>query len=374
VILLASAAVACAPAVPSGTVLSQGCTSGIQNGQTFSFDGTGGTVLNLAVDEIDGHFVGLVAPGGSVLHPDITYGGISKFTLPVTGRYTIHVDAPPIPYLLRLCVSVDEQHGQVGLGTTILTALPGQRFYYLYDGTAGEHVDAAGAQLTDDQGATLPSSPKTNTEYIVPADGTYRVVASGTFTLSHPVEEGAMPFGQSVTAATVNGQYHWYTVTVDPGTPLGLFAYPEFVLIDPSASASTEEIARLDEAGTYRIGVRALSGAVLITSLNPDLDGGRISQGSTVAHLQQGQGVTYTYAGAAGERITIHPSPPFAGTPPAVIVTDQLGGRVGLQYDPGIGGYWTLPAAADYRITIYPTTPACCGVGPDMTVALADLP
>ena len=166
---------------PSGTVLGQGCRDGIQSvpgGETFYFDGTGGSVFNVLTSVVQASEYTVTAPGGASIVPSnsIVGSGLGKFNLPNTGRYKVHIAAPSPLVPFRLCFSVDEDRGAIGLGTTTVSGLEGQSLTYHYTGTAGEHLSVlpawTGVAVYDPDGNALPPGPS----FTLPVDGEYRLV------------------------------------------------------------------------------------------------------------------------------------------------------------------------------------------------------
>ncbi len=176
--LAAVLALTACTSTPSGTVLEQGCQDRIQSvaaGETFYFDGIGGTVLNLFSTN-EGNKFTVTAPDGALVVPFIDGGTIAKFDLPTTGRYRIHIGSVDLLFQFQLCISVDEDRGQIGLGKTSIDGYPGQELTFHYAGTAGEHLDVLPAfspvGVYDPDGHAI----QRGLWYLLPVDGDYRVV------------------------------------------------------------------------------------------------------------------------------------------------------------------------------------------------------
>jgi hypothetical protein len=368
-------------------------------------DGTyaGGCDVSMAIIDPTGHSLGSSCAGGS--------GYIGETTLTSAGTYTVDVtpnngDTGQV----TLSLSADAPNSTItanGAAVTFVATHTGQGRNYTFTGTAGEVVTLAASAGTypggcdvamtilTPNGAGIGSSCAGGSGFVgettLPAAGTYTVAVTpndgntGQTTLS--LSQSAAPStitgnGAAVTfTATHSGQGREYTFTVSAPLVVTLSAsdgtYPggcdvSMAIIDPTGHSLGSSCAgasgfigetTLPTAGTYTVDVTPNNGDTGQTtlSLSADAPDSTITaNGAAVTFVatHTGQGRNYTFAGTAGEVVTLAAS---AGTYPggcdvAMTILTPNGASIGSSCAGGSGfvGETTLPAAGTYTVAVTP--------------------
>ena len=433
---MARSALSISPGGPALTVTSVGGES-----ITVKLNGTAGERVSLGLARVTMTLaqVTLVAPSGAALAS--TYGGASggflgPVTLPVTGAYTINV----APYagaagsvtLQLYDVPPDASASAVagGAAVSLTTTTPGQNARVTFAGSAGQRVSVQISNATfqfallsfvKPDGTLLGNNRfiAAGTTFVdttaLPSSGTYVLVldpngaSTGSASLQlddvPPDAGGPIAAGMPVmVATTVPGQNGRLTFAGTAGQRISLkisnvtYASATAQLLDPSGNAVGANVfvgtggafvdtRVLPSTGTYTLTLdppNATVGSATFTLYNvpSDVSGTVMAGGGSFATTLSvpGQNAKYTFAGAAGQRISlsIAASSMAMGNvtitaPNGASVVNALFGTFATFTDTR-----TLPASGTYTLTVDPQKDATGNlsmtlydVPADVTAALA---
>jgi Big-like domain-containing protein len=317
------------PADATGTIAPDGATVRIDTavaGQNadLTFDGTSGGRIALTVLP-DCCFVSVtvVRPDGKMLASTTasSFGGfVDAVSLPSTGTYTIHLDPQGAATgsiavaLYMVPPDVTATLTPNGPPATVTTTTPGQNAALTFPGVSGQRVSIA----------------------VAPGCCSARITV-------------VKPNGQTLGTPTTVSSFGGFVDTADL-TMTGTYT----LLVDPQGTAAGDMTLTLYDVP-----------ADPSTSISPD------GSPVTVSTTTPGQNAVLTFAGTAGERISLAVGPSCCST--KITLAKPNGTAVATFFASTAGGFLdttTLPTSTTYSIVVDPQS----GATGDVTLRLYDVP
>jgi hypothetical protein len=404
--------------VPGGPNVTVSTTVPGQNARV-TFDGVSGQRVSLDVSGVSmgpssccSVKVSILKPNGSLLAGPVSAGTSGGFvdtsTLPTTGTYTIVVDPQggvTGDAILTLYDVPADTVGSIvvgGAAATAGTSVPGQNAALTFSGTAGQRISLA---LGPTCCSTKISILKPNSTVLasatfgsfggfldtttLPTTGTYTIVVdlqgrlTGNVTVrlyNVPADvTGTIAFGASTTVSTtVPGQNATVTFTAAAGQRMSLRIGPtccttaisvlkpnSSTLIGPMTIGTLGgfiDTTVLPTAGTYTIVVDsqgAATGSITLSLFDVPADvTGTIAFGSsaTVTTTVPGQNSAVTFAGTAGQRVSLKIGPSCCTTRVSILKPDStvLGSLTSFAVLEGFIDTTVLPVTGTYTIAVDP--------------------
>lgn len=393
------------------------------------FDGTLGQQMsiNIVGVTIGSSYVSIYKPDGAALVSDILVSTSGKFieplTLPAAGTYTILINAQSFTGTMTLALyNVVDLAGTISPGgpsVTAMIATPGQNARYTFAGTAGQRISLLMTGVTmscnvniykpdgiiqagynnPGSGAFIDTQTLATTgSYTILVDPFFANTGSTTLTLYDvpaDVTGSITPGGSPVTVtASVAGQNARLTFSGTAGQRVSLnltsvtisssylsIAKPDGTNLVAPTSVPTSgkfiDTQTLPTTGTYTI-LEDPSGAYVgsatltlydVTDVTGTITPGGPSVTATITTL--GQNARYTFAGTAGQRMSLLMT--TVTTSCNVNIYKPDGAVLAGYSNPGSGAFidsQTLPATGTYTILV---DPFFANTG-SMTLTLYDVP
>ncbi len=398
----------------NGPTVAASITTTDKNG-LMVFDGVAGQRVSLGFSAatVTQWYATVYRPDGVAMTTPVAYnttgGGLDLPVLPMTGTYTIFLD-PVSPYTGNITVTAStELTGTVipgGAAVPISITRVGQNARYTFNGTAGQTVSLQLSSVTVPSGSVslikpdgtnlvAPTSFSTGgvvlDTQVLPVSGTYAVfvdpssTSTGTVTLTlynTPDVTGTITInGATVTPSlTVPGQRARYTFTGTVGQYVSLgftgVSFPSVTvsLRQPDGTAwavttvgtggGSQDPMALPVTGLYTVLVdpdSTYTGSLTLT-LSSEVTGTLVINAPAVPVTisRAGQNARYTFAGTAGQDITIRITGSTLGSvslnlyqPDGSWLTGGSSSGVSWNLSAGI-----LPTTGTYTLTINPSTTA----------------
>jgi hypothetical protein len=425
---------------PGGPAVTITTTSAGENA-TISFSGTAGRSISLSLRSVTiaQAYVTVQKPDGTNLVTSTLVTTSGKFIdtklLPVSGTYTILVD-PVNTYTGSMTLTLYDVPANLtgtivagGAPVTVATTTPGQNASLTFSGTSGGRISLRIASVTmssvkvsilnPDNTTLVAAVTVTNTgTYIdtktLTQTGTHKIVIdpaaanTGSMTLtlydgsagsSGTISPGGAPVTVAVNAPGATGQVTFagtagqrVSLTITQSTMSGYkvsILNPDSTVL-ASVSPTTTADAFIDTktlpaTGTYTIVVDptgTTTGSVTLTLYAvPGDAAGTITPGGaavSVAMTVPGQNASLTFAGTAGNRVSLRltnvtiGSAVFSGSNVSILKPDgtSLVTPTGINTGGGFIDTRTLPVTGTYTILVDPATTNTGG----MTLTLYDVP
>ncbi len=433
--LTSSASASTYTIVPGGSPLTVTTTASGETA-TVTFAGTAGERISLKLNSvtISQSYVSIQKPDGTNLASNTLVTSTGSFidtkTLPVSGTYTILVD-PLSTYTGSMTLTLYDVPPDVsglitpgGAAVTVTTTTPGQNARQTFIGSPGQRISLKVSAVTMTQAKVSITKPD-GTNLVAPmlvtksgsfidtktltVSGTYTVVVdpqssyTGALTLTlydvPPDVSGSItPGGAAVVVTTATpGQNAQLTFAATAGQRISLklsavtMTQAKVSITNPGGtnllaplvigSAGTfVDTKTLPASGAYTIVIdpqSSYTGAVTLSLYDVPADvSGSITPGGaavTVTATAPGQNARLTFAGSAGQRVSLKISSVTISQSHVVIAKPDGTNLVGSTLVTGAGTFidtQTLPLAGTYAIAI---DPAAANVG-SMTLTLYDVP